>query len=312
MEDLELPETIKKQIRSKPKLVKLSFLNKLDLLLEWAKDDDNKIEFIGFKKLENDDFCVNLPVLAKHFDIQERSLCKNFLLSNYQRSQNQPRKDRVIFTNQKDNYSIVKTYNIVEKEVGKEGAENWNSDMINIWDKFIKKYPEKKVSDFVKQFGIHRAVLHISQLIEYLIQSTEFDAATFQFIFLHFSPMKSFPGKITSFLSSIFSRGWIIGEGPKTVTIVQPYGFLFDDGNQQIMIYNNLKCFYPGLWLCNEDNSKNYDPESLFETFFPREIPSNDNFIDIVINYFPELPEENDDGGMTDQNDDDNDNEGGF
>lgn len=310
--DLDLPETIKKQIKSKPKLIELNFIDKLGLLLDWAKDDEARINYVGIRKLDNGDFSVDMPVLAGHFGIKERSISKNFSNCNYQRCQHQPQKDRVCFTNSKNSYIIVNTYNKVKEELGENELKNWNIDMINNWDGFIKKYPEKKVSDFVIQFGIYKSILSISRLTEYLIQSPNFDANSFQLIFLHFSPMKSFPGKITSFLSSIFSRGWIIGEGPKTVTIVQPYGFLFDDGNQQIMIYNNLKCFYPGLWLCNEDNSKNYDPESLFETFFPREIPSNDNFIDIVINYFPELPEENDDGGMTDQNDDDNDNEGGF
>ena len=75
--------------------------------------------------------------------------------------------------------------------------------------------------------------------------------------------------------------------------------------NKKIMLYNDHKCNYPGLWLVNIENSQNYEIESFFEIFYPREIPSNQNFIDIIIKYFPEVIDENDDGISIDANDED-------
>lgn len=298
--EFQLPDSLKKQIKSKRKILKLDFIDKLNLLLEWAGDDERKKNFIGIKKLENGDLLVNIPVLSKHFDIKDRSLSKNFNLSNY-RAQKKV-KGWFQFSKREDTHSIISTYGKIEQEIGKQEAENWNSEMLIYWDIFIKKYPDKKVSDFTIQFGKIKSILSLSQLIEYLIQSDIFDAGMFQFIFIHFSPMESISGKISTLLSSIFSRGWTIGEGAKTVNLIRPYGFLFDDGNQQIMVYNNLKCSYPGLWLFNKENSENYEPESFFETFFPRELPSNDNFIDIIVKYFPATLEGNDE--FSDDNDD--------
>lgn len=303
-DDLQIPQTILKQLKIKPRLTKFNFMDKIDLLLSWAKNDEQKLDIIGIRKLENGDFCVNLPVLSTHFCIKERSLVKNFNLCNYERCKKQLIEDCICFTLKKDNLAIVKTYTEIEQVFGKEGTENWNTEMIGNWNLFAKKYPERKVSDFVIQFGTVRAILPITQLISYLIQSDQFDMVMFKFIFLHFSPMKSIPGKISSLLSSVFSRGWVVGEGPKTLKLVEPYGFLFNDGIQQIMMYNDHKCQYPGMWLVDEERNQIFEVECFFETYFPKEVPSNDNFIDIIIKYFPDLQEGNEEVIDNDENED--------
>ncbi|OHT06003.1 hypothetical protein TRFO_26076 [Tritrichomonas foetus] len=288
---LALPDDLKHQLKSKPKLTKLTFLDKLNLLVEWAGDDEMKKNYIGLKK-SDDGFLVNIDVLSQHFEILRRSLMKNFLLIDYQKRSYQSSKEWVIFSPKKNTNSIMTTFTNLQQELTKNDFGEWNSAMLYNWDLFTVKFPERKVGDFTRQFIKNNSVLSISSLIKYFIRSDFLDAKNYQILFQHFSPISSIPGKISAFFASILARGWSIGEGKRTVKIIQPNKFLFNDGMKQIILENDMNCQFPGLWLIsNSENGRRYEIESFFERKFPKEIPSNELFIESIMEHFPKINE---------------------
>ena len=297
-DDIQLPERLKQEIKSKPKLSKLTFTNKLDLLIDWAGDDENKKIFLGLKKIDDLSYNVNISTLSKHFKVKDRSLAKNFTLSHFQRKAYQSSKDWVIFTQKKDINSVVKTCINLGKELDEDNLKDWNASMVYDWDQFIEHYPNKRVSDFALQFGKNNAILSTSDLISYTIKSEIFDAKSFQNIYLHFGPTQGMQNKISAFFSAIFSRDWCIGEGKRTVSILPPNKFLFDDGFTQITLLNDKSCKNGGIWLILDDQHK-YETETFFEEYYPKELPTNEKFIYSIMKHFPSSKTQN----LNDDND---------
>lgn len=284
-EELVLPETIQKQITSKPKIMKLTFLDKLDILLNWAGEDHRKNEFIGLKKI-GDNYFVNPVVLAEHFKIKKRSIERNFTSNQFQRSARQIVPNWILFTKENNFTSIAETYLQLQQELSAEDYQNWDSNMVSYWSQFIKQFPEKLITDFTKQFGSDKTILQLPTLISYLFQSDILDPSLYQSLYFHFSPFDSISGKVTSFLSALFSRGWSIGTGKRTVHLVPHYGFLFNDGKHEHLLINDYHIHYPDAWLFSEESHTHFNIESFFESFYPRETSSNAHYMDSILKQF--------------------------
>lgn len=264
---------------------KISFLDKLNLLIEWTGNDEEKKNFIGFQKYENGDFKVNIPVLSNNLGIKERSLTKNFALNGYSHYKlnnfdfftKQKRFDFLQERNKFNIFDAIKTNPLYDQ-------------MFFYWDKFNKCFPERKVSDFVNKFiSKKNGWIGVNKLISLIIGSDNFDNDSFLLIFQHFGPIDSISSKISIICSSVFSRGWRFNqENVNTVNVLSNGIFLFNDGEKRIELQNDLSKNFNERWLKRIDNNQYFELEYMFEKTFPKAVQSSILMRESIEELFPD------------------------
>lgn len=249
---------------------RLTFAGKLERLAAWAEGSEERTAVAGLRRLDNGDFQVNVPVLAEHMGIQERSLAKNFALCGFSHLKLN-RMD--IFTRQ-NNYNLLQPRN--RFALAGVRADPIYDQMFFYWEKFNRSCPERKVGDFVGQFASKKnGWIGVERLIESIIKSQNFDNESFLSVFQHFGPVNSISSKVSIVCASVFSRGWRFDRETRSVRLVDNGGFVFNDGNKRIELYNDLSKSFNERWLRRKDNNQYFELECMFEKMFPKEIQSN-------------------------------------
>ena len=284
-----LPDAVVKKLRSKVRHEdhRLSFEDKLSLLVEWSGTDSEKCAISGVVRTPDGDYIVDSKVLCRHFDIKERSLFKNFNLLEYDRSRIDKTPNLQLFRKRNKERQAAESIQRIVGQLNTTTALNWDTSMLYLWDRFKAQSSTSSVVDFCKCANAKtNSFISPALFLTYILQSDTLSIAQFQTIYEHFGPFEHMFDRLTNFCCSVVARNWVFGTGDRSVELLPNGVFLFTC-KKSVELRNDFK--EPGYWYTDSTGRK-FDLESFFERHFPAEIPCESNLIHFVTNVMPEEP----------------------
>ena len=268
-----------------------SFSDKINLLVDWVGNNDERKKTVGLFRLENGDYYVDTKILSNIMSIQPKSIIKNFSIAGYKKKAVIEYGKSFLLTKDDNNQHTLVLGQ--QNESLPEGVPNelWSNQINENWESFSKSFPELLVSDLdsflPNPIG---GFLKTSQLIRFIYNTDTITPLIFGSILKHFGPLSIVNLKVGTLCMSLISRGWTFDtEASKHVSLENPNKFIFTDSKKSCTLLNNDSFNKMDLyWLRNEETGEMIDLEDFWNQEFPAELQSKEFIADILMEYFPE------------------------